>query len=103
LAGEGISCQVLDLRSLLPLDKTAILDCVRATGRTLIVHEDSKTGGIGQSIASIIAEEAFEYLDAPVRVLGALDAPVPYSPALEDFFLASQKQIEKAVRKLVQY
>jgi 2-oxoisovalerate dehydrogenase E1 component len=100
---DGISCQVLDLRSLLPLDKTAILDCARQTGRVLIVQEDSKTGSIGQSIASIIAEEAFEYLDAPVRVLGALDTPVPYSPPLEDFFLVSQKQIEEAVKRLIQY
>jgi 2-oxoisovalerate dehydrogenase E1 component len=100
---DGISCQVLDLRSLLPLDKTAILDCARATGRVLIVQEDSKTGSIGQSIASIIAEEAFEYLDAPVRVLGAMDTPVPYSPPLEEFFLVSQRQIEEAARKLLQY
>jgi len=100
---DGLSCQVLDLRSLLPLDKTAILDCVHKTGKVLIVQEDSKTGSIGQSIASIISEEAFEYLDAPVRVLGALDTPVPYSPPLEDFFLVSQKQIEAAARKLLQY
>ena len=100
---DGILCQVLDLRSLMPLDKTAILDCVHETGKVLIVQEDSKTGSIGQSIASIIAEEAFEYLDAPVRVLGALDTPVPYSPPLEEFFLVSQKQIEEAARLLVQY
>lgn len=100
---DGISCQVLDLRSLLPLDKTAILDCVRQTNRVLIVQEDSKTGGIGQSIASIIAEEAFEYLDAPVRVLGALDAPVPYSPVLEDEFLVSLGQIEEEVKKLIAF
>ncbi len=98
-----LSCQVLDLRSLLPLDKAAILDCVRQTNRVLIVHEDSKTGGIGQSIASIIAEEAFEYLDAPVRVLGALDAPVPYSPTLEEAFLVSERQIEEAARRLCEY
>ncbi|MGH7492719.1 MAG: alpha-ketoacid dehydrogenase subunit alpha/beta [bacterium] len=103
LASDGISSQVLDLRSLLPLDKAAILDCVRRTGRVLIVHEDSKTGGIGQSIASIIAEEAFEYLDAPVRVLGALDAPVPYSPVLEEAFLMSHQQIDNTARKLVEY
>lgn len=100
---DGISCQVLDLRSLLPLDKTAILDCVRQTNRVLIVQEDSKTGGLGQSIASIIAEEAFEYLDAPVRVLGALDAPVPYSPVLEEAFLVSTQQIEEVARRLVEY
>ncbi|MDZ7363682.1 MAG: dehydrogenase E1 component subunit alpha/beta [candidate division KSB1 bacterium] len=100
---NDISCQVLDLRSLMPLDKTAILDCARQTGRVLIVQEDSKTGSLGQSIASIIAEEAFEYLDAPVRVLSALDAPVPYSPPLEEFFLVSQKQIEEAARRLIKF
>jgi 2-oxoisovalerate dehydrogenase E1 component len=103
LAADGISSQVLDLRSLLPLDNTAILDCVRRTGRVLIVHEDSKTGGIGQSVASIIAEEAFEYLDAPVRVLGALDAPVPYSPVLEEEFLVNSRQIEEAAKRLMEY
>ena len=100
---EGISCEVLDLRTILPLDKSAILASVQKTGRALIVHEDSKTGGLGQSIASIIAEEAFEYLDAPVRVLGALDAPVPYSPPLEQAFLVSAEQIEEAVRGGVGY
>lgn len=100
---EGLSCLVLDLRSLMPLDKTAILDCARATGRVLIVHEDSKTGSIGQSVASIITEEIFEYLDAPVVVLGALDTPVPYSPPLEDTFLVSQKQIEQAALRLAEF
>ena len=100
---DGLSCQVLDLRSLMPLDKTAILDCVRATNRVLIVHEDSKTGGIGQSLAAQIAEEAFEYLDAPVVVLGALDTPVPYSPPLEDAFLVSTEQIVQTARRLAAY
>ncbi len=103
LQADGISCRVLDLRSLQPLDKEAILWCIKATNRALIVHEDSKTGGIGQSVASIIAEEAFEYLDAPVRVLGALDTPVPYSPTLESHFLVSQAQIEEAARLLAAY
>ncbi len=103
LHAEGISCRVLDLRSLQPLDKEAILWCVKTTNRALIVHEDSKTGGIGQSVASIIAEEAFEYLDAPVRVLGALDTPVPYSPTLESQFLVSQAQIIEAARLLAAY
>lgn len=100
---KGISCAIVDVRTLLPLDREAILASVQQTGRALIVHEDSKTGGIGQSIASIIAEEAFEYLDAPVRVLGALDAPVPYSPPLEAAFLVSEKQIEEAMTLLVGY
>jgi 2-oxoisovalerate dehydrogenase E1 component len=103
LTSDGVSCEVLDLRSILPLDKQAILATVQKTGRALIVHDDSKTGGIGQSVASIIAEEAFEYLDAPVRVLGALDAPVPYSPTLEEEFLTGMDQIMEAARLLIEY
>lgn len=100
---DGFSCQVLDLRSLQPLDKNAILACVRHTNRVLIVHEDSKTGGIGQAIAALIAEEAFSALDAPVCVLGALDTPVPYSPPLEEEFLVRQQQIEETARRLLRY
>jgi 2-oxoisovalerate dehydrogenase E1 component beta subunit len=69
----------------------------------LIIHEDSRTGGIGESLAAIIQEEAFEYLDAPVRVIGALDAPVPYSPPLEDFFLPSEAEIEQEARLLAKW
>ena len=69
----------------------------------LIVHEDSRTGGIGESLAAIIQEEAFESLDAPVRILAALDTPVPYSPPLEDAFLPSDDEIERAARLLVAY
>ncbi len=103
LQQEGVSCAVLDLRSLQPLDRAAVLHWTKQTGRVLIVHEDSKTGGIGQSVASIIAEEAFEYLDAPVRVLGALDTPVPYSPPLEAAFLVQTDQIVEAARLLARY
>ena len=73
-----------------------------ATGRVLIVHEDSRTGGIGESLAAIIQEEAFEWLDAPVRILGALDTPVPYSPPLEEVFLPSEADIERAAQKACQ-
>jgi 2-oxoisovalerate dehydrogenase E1 component beta subunit len=69
----------------------------------LIAHEDTRTGSIGESLAAIIQEEAFESLDAPVRVLGALDTPVPYSPPLEEHFLPSQAEIEQAARSLVAY
>ena len=64
----------------------------------LIVHEDTRTGSIGESLAAIIQEEAFEFLDAPIRILGALDTPVPYSPPLEEVFLPSQEQVERAAR-----
>jgi 2-oxoisovalerate dehydrogenase E1 component beta subunit len=103
LAADSIEASVLDLRSLAPLDRGAVLGCARRCHRVLIVHEDSRTGGIGESLAAIIQEEAFEALDAPVRVLGALDTPVPYSPPLEEFFLPTDKEIERAARLLVAY
>jgi 2-oxoisovalerate dehydrogenase E1 component len=103
LKADGIDAAVLDLRTLAPLDKPAVLALARQTGRVLIVHEDSKTGGIGESLAAIIQEEAFEWLDAPVRVLAALDTPVPYSPPLEAVFLPSEDEIEHAARRLVAY
>ena len=97
----GIQASVLDLRSLAPLDRDAVLACARHCSRVLIVHEDSRTGGIGESLAAIIQEEAFESLDAPVRILAALDTPVPYSPPLEAAFLPSDDEIERAARLLV--
>ena len=103
LAADGIQASVLDLRSLAPLDKAAVLAVARHCSRVLIVHEDSRTGGIGESLAAIIQEEAFESLDAPVRVIGALDTPVPYSPPLEEFFLPSEVEVERVARLLVSY
>jgi 2-oxoisovalerate dehydrogenase E1 component len=103
LAQDGIDAAVLDLRTIAPLDKDAILAVTRHCNKVLIVHEDSRTGGIGESMAAVIQEEAFEWLDAPVRVLGALDTPVPYSPPLEEFFLVSEADIERAARLLVGY
>jgi pyruvate/2-oxoglutarate/acetoin dehydrogenase E1 component len=100
LAGEGIEASVLDLRSLAPLDRPAILAVARHCNRVLVVHEDTRTGGIGESIAALIQEEAFESLDAPVRILGALDTPVPYSPPLEEAFLPQDEEIERASRLL---
>ncbi len=103
LAKDGIESSVLDLRSLAPLDRDAVLAVARHCSRVLIILEDTRTGSIGESLAAIIQEEAFEYLDAPIRILGALDTPVPYSPPLEDEFLASEKAIERAARLLVGY
>jgi 2-oxoisovalerate dehydrogenase E1 component beta subunit len=100
---DGVEASVLDLRSLAPLDRTALLAVARHCHRVLIVHEDSRTGGIGESLAAIIQEEAFETLDAPVRIVGALDTPVPYSPPLEEFFLPDESQVERAARLLVDY
>jgi 2-oxoisovalerate dehydrogenase E1 component len=103
LHDDGVSTAVLDLRTIAPLDRDAVLAVARHCGRVLIVHEDSRTGGIGESVAAIIQEEAFEWLDAPVRVLGALDTPVPYSPPLEDAFLPGEAEIERAARLLAAY
>jgi 2-oxoisovalerate dehydrogenase E1 component beta subunit len=103
LAADGIQASVLDLRWLAPLDKDAVLALARRTGRVLIVHEDSRTGGIGESLAAIIQEEVFEWLDAPIRIIGALDTPVPYSPPLEAAFLPNETHIEHAARLLTQY
>jgi 2-oxoisovalerate dehydrogenase E1 component beta subunit len=103
LAADGIQTSVLDLRWLSPLDREAVLAVAKRTGRVLIVHEDSRTGGIGESLAAIVQEEAFEWLDAPIRVIGALDTPVPYSPPLEEVYLPSEDEIETAARLLVKY
>jgi 2-oxoisovalerate dehydrogenase E1 component beta subunit len=103
LAQDGIEASVLDLRTLQPLDRDAVLAVARDCHRVMIIHEDSRTGGIGESLAAIIQEEAFEHLDAPVRIVGALDTPVPYSPPLEEFYLPSEEQIERAARLLMNY
>jgi 2-oxoisovalerate dehydrogenase E1 component beta subunit len=103
LSADGIEASVLDLRSLMPLDKDAVLSVARHCSKVLIVHEDTRTGGIGESLAAIIQEEAFESLDAPIRIVGALDTPVPYSPPLEGFFLPSEAQVERAARLLAAY
>jgi 2-oxoisovalerate dehydrogenase E1 component len=103
LALDGREAAVLDLRSLMPLDRNAVLAVAERCNRVLIIHEDSRTGGIGESVAAIIQEEAFEFLDAPIRVIGALDTPVPYSPPLEDAFLPSEDEIERAARRLLAY
>jgi pyruvate/2-oxoglutarate/acetoin dehydrogenase E1 component/TPP-dependent pyruvate/acetoin dehydrogenase alpha subunit len=103
LAAGGIEAAVLDLRWLAPLDKAALLAVARHCSRVLIVHEDTRTGGIGESLAAIVQEEAFESLDAPVRVIGALDTPVPYSPPLEEAFLPGEAEIERAARLLIDY
>ena len=103
LAKDGTQASVLDLRSLVPLDRDALVAVARHCHKILIIHEDSRTGGIGESLAATIQEEAFESLDAPVRIIGALDTPVPYSPPLEEFYLPSDARIERAARLLLAY
>jgi 2-oxoisovalerate dehydrogenase E1 component beta subunit len=101
---QEVSVEVVDLRTLAPLDKDAILESVRKTGKALIVHEDNLTGGIGGELAAIIAEEAFDYLDGPVMRLAMPDVPaVPYSPPLEEYCLLNPDKIAAAIRKLADY
>jgi 2-oxoisovalerate dehydrogenase E1 component beta subunit len=103
LEKEGASIEVVDLRTLVPLDKDCFLESVRRTGRALVVHEAPLTSGFGGEVAAIIAEHAWEFLDAPVKRIGALDVPVPFSPTLEDAALPSEAKIEAAVRSLLEY
>jgi len=103
LVKEGIDLEVIDLRSLLPLDKETILESVRRNNKVFVLHEDTRTGGIAGEIAAVICEEAFEYLDGPVLRVTALDTPVPYSPPLEEFFLPKVSDVLKTARMLASY
>jgi len=100
LAKEGIECDVLDLRSLYPLDLDAILASAQKTGRVLVVHEDKVTGGFGGEISALITEKAFTHLDAPVMRVGSLFTPVGFAKAYEDATLPSAAKIAEAARKL---
>src|SRR6202050_1350148 len=103
LAKEGIEADVIDLRTLLPLDSETILASVKNTNRLLIVHEDTRTGGIAGEIAAIVCESAFEHLDAPIARVTALDTPVPYAPPLEERFLPTAEKVVAAARELAKY
>ena len=87
LEAEGVSVEVLDLRTLIPWDREAVLEAARQTSKVLVLHEDTRTGGFGAEIAATIAEEAFEHLDGPVKRIAAPDSPVPFSPPLEQAFI----------------
>lgn len=102
-AEDGIEVEVLDLRTLLPLDDDAIVESVKKTNRLLVVHEDTRTGGLAGEIAMRVNEKAFEWLDAPILRVTAIDTPVPYSPPLEDYFLPQVGDIVTACRYLAQY
>jgi 2-oxoisovalerate dehydrogenase E1 component beta subunit len=103
LAKEGIEIEVIDLRSLIPLDEDAILASVRKTNRALVIHEDALTAGFGAEVAARITDKAFDSLDAPVKRVAAYDSPVPFAPDLEKMILPSVASIEKAVRELLAY
>jgi 2-oxoisovalerate dehydrogenase E1 component beta subunit len=104
VAQEGINVEIVDLRTLAPLDKDTILNSVKKTNKALIVYEDNLTGGFGAEIAAIIAGEAFEYLDAPVMRLAGPDIPaVPFSHPMQEFFMPNPQKIAEAMRKLAAY
>lgn len=103
LAKEGIEAEVVDLRTLLPLDKETILQSVKKTNKLLIVHEDTRTGGIAGEIAAVACEGAFEDLDGPILRVTAKDSPVPFSPPLEERFLPNKNDVLAAARELARY
>lgn len=103
LAAEDISAEVLDLRTLLPLDRESILASIAKTSKALIVHEATKTLGVGAEVAAILAEEAFDLLDGPIMRVTAPDTPVPFSPPLEKAFLPNQDKIYAAAQQLAAY
>ena len=100
---DGVAVEVLDLRTLLPMDDAAIMRTVKKTNKVLLVHEDTRTGGVAGEIAARINEQAFEWLDAPIRRVTAHDVPLPYAPTLEDFVLPQTEDIVKAARWLAAY
>lgn len=103
LERENIQLEVVDLRTLIPLDKETIYESVRKTGKAVMLHEDNKTGGIGAEIAALLAEECFDYLDGPVLRVAAPDTPVPFSTPMEEFFLPKVSDIVAAARTLAAY
>ena len=103
LAQRGVECEVIDLRSLCPLDKDTFLASVRKTSRALVVHEAHLTGGFGGEVAAIIAQEAFDALDAPVTRVAALDVPSPFAGPLEDAMLPTEEKIYAAAREVIEY
>jgi len=103
LDGDGVQAEVVDLRTLAPLDRETILASVAKTNRALLLYEARRTGGIGGELAAIIAEEAFESLDAPIVRVASEDVPVPYAPPLESAFLPSVHRVVEAAKQLVKY
>jgi 2-oxoisovalerate dehydrogenase E1 component beta subunit len=100
---DGLSVEVVDLRTLLPLDDAAIVATVKKTNRVLIVHEDTRTGGVAGEITARINDLAFEWLDAPVKRVCAHDVPLPYAPTLEDFVLPQTEDVVRAARWVARY
>src|SRR5512146_2139948 len=103
LAKEGIEVEVLDLRTLLPLDRGAIVQTVEKTNKVLVLHEHPKTYGIAGEVEAVINEQCFEALDGPIRRLAAQDTPVPFSPPLEEAYLPNAEKVVEKARWLAKY
>jgi 2-oxoisovalerate dehydrogenase E1 component beta subunit len=103
LSGEGLDAEMVDLRTLSPLDRATIIESVRRTGKLLVVHEDTRTGGLAGEIAALVSESAFADLDGPIMRVTALDTPVPFSAPLEEYFLPNAARIAEAARELARY
>jgi 2-oxoisovalerate dehydrogenase E1 component beta subunit len=103
LESAGVEVEVVDLRTLLPLDEETVLGSAMKTGKVIVLHEDRLRGGIGGEIAALITEKAFEYLDGPIVRVASLDTPVPYSPALEEAYMPNASKLTRAIRQLVAY
>jgi len=103
LDADGVSVEILDLRTVMPWDRAAALESARKTSKVLVLHEDTRTGGFGAEIAATIAEEAFEDLDAPVKRIAAPDTPVPFSPVLEKAFIPQVDDVVAGLRELAAY
>jgi len=103
LAQESVEIEIIDLRSLIPWDSQSVINSVKKTSRVLVLHEATKTGGIGAEIAAVLSEKAFEYLDAPIVRLASEDTPVPFAPVLEDFFMPNAAKIRAALERLLSY
>jgi pyruvate/2-oxoglutarate/acetoin dehydrogenase E1 component len=103
VAKEGVSVEILDMRSILPFDEEAMLESVAKTNRAIVLYEAPLTGGVGAEFAARIAEKAFDWLDAPIKRVASLDTPVPYAPALEDFHRPSKAKLIAAAKELLRY
>ncbi|HEY6330543.1 MAG TPA: alpha-ketoacid dehydrogenase subunit beta [Blastocatellia bacterium] len=103
LQQEGIDVEVVDLRTLMPIDREAVVDTVKKTSKVILLHEATKTGGMAGELSAIINESAFDYLDGPITRVASLDTPVPYAPPLEEFFLPQVDDVLKAARSLAAY
>ena len=103
LSKEGIDLEVVDLRTLIPLDKETLYESIRKTSKAILLHEDNKTGGIGAEIAALLAEECFDCLDGPILRIAPPDTPVPFSTPLEEFFLPKVSDIVSGARRLAAY